>query len=363
MPLLFLLCCCLVAAAVPSQQAVGFTYRVTASGASRGSLGANAGEILQRIDHGDYRGWATDANWQNDHVMTGLRYTIQDQESASSEVYDLVFRTENPGLADFPLAGAPAAAITGLTLPPACGTNAWVVTVTFASPVHLPKDREVFLGFGVQPAPAWPLEGVSLWVSLGDLPGPRPVGQGSYVLVRTSAGAYQYQGPRQLIVDVLANVPGGVAMAVTNQTSYPPSNTPPGTASFYSGLHPDARTIPAHAGRADDIGYTFFDNSLPPGTSVFFGVTLAGFNPAKSFWANYGFPVLPASVGQECILAANWFTLWVGATDASGVANYTWSLTAAQRTVIGGLDIVWQGIAVLPPPLVFRAGPCARQQF
>ena len=343
----------------------GFTFNIAVGATSRGSVGANAGELIMRIDHDDYRGL--------DESINGYRAITQDQDGATPEFYDLFFYHEDPANPDFPnfVAGAtPGAAafggVTGLPGPTgAAGPTAAFVSITFNTPIAAGTiGGDVFISHSV-PAALWPNDGLSIQLNLGfnpnfpsptvntyDSRGPAAIAQNSYGLSHTpinSTLAYA-GGSRQLYVDLLTDQASTVATAITAQTSYPISNAAPGTASFFSGLHPD---VP---GRLDDLGIVHFDGSLPTGSLVIFGVDLDFFATPLPMSV-----YVPGSTGTACLstqLIVLGFQVWNG-----GSAQHVMSIPAASRPLFSGNSFVFTSIGFDTTNSVLHGGSCVKQSY
>src|SRR5262249_42383762 len=262
---------------------VGFTVNTGVSATSRGALQALAGQVLFRFDAEDYRCWGDSNGTTN--TVTGIQYNMQDQLDSTAEQYTVRLYGEDvttltPTSTNFAGTSPPGTnqlvSFGPFSTPVGPGIiQAWQFTLTFTTPLALPDGQDVFMGFDLAAAPAWTADGLSIWIEFGlqqpnppfsvwDLKGPGAISGGvtsnSYSLVHDpAAGTLAYGGQRQGIVDFLttSTVGRGVATAQTNQTSLPTSNAPPGTASFFSGLHPDAATPPLNGGPADTPSYVF----------------------------------------------------------------------------------------------------------
>ncbi|GAB4150171.1 MAG: hypothetical protein Fur0037_18660 [Planctomycetota bacterium] len=367
---------CSMAAA---QQFTGFIYNVSTSATSRGSLGGNAGEVIARIDADDYAGWANDPANPAQRLISAITCVVQDQNAvATPETFDVKIYSEDPANPGYPLSSSGVVAVAGVPGPPApaSGTIAAAVrTLAFGTPVPVAVGSDVFVSFAV-PAAAWTSDGLSFHISLGyqpsstftvwDEPGPamQPFHSTnvqpseSYALNYFPAtSSFAYSTRRQIRVDVATGAAAGSVTAVTNQTSYTISNTPPGTASFLSGLHPDAANPPYNVGRADDIGYRFFHANIPDLSPVFFLVSLGAFGPEISLSS-----FVPGSVGVGCLNLALLSPLGVGFTT-SGMATKTIAIPAPARSILSGWTLSQQAIAFDPTSGALVGGPCGRQLF
>jgi hypothetical protein len=368
--------------------AAGFTWHLATGATSRGPAGPV--QLLFRFAAEDYRGYGNaQATSVSGNDVTGIQFTLQDQFAlaGSQEQYDVRVYGESPQNHGFPAfaanqpAGTNELAHLGPFTSPVGGTasdprGAWIVTVTFATPLTLPAAQDVFVGVQLQQAAAmnlaavpssWPNDGLSVHTSVGagtsasvfDDKGPALIEgnltNGSYLLVHDlAAGTYAYSGgPHQGQVDFLvpSAIGRGVVTAVTNQTSYPISNTAPGTSSFFSALHPDARAVPLHAGRADNVGYAFL--GAPAGAPVF---TLAGFSFAAAPQPLAA--ILPGSTGSACLDSAGAMVVQFALGGGTGVDAWSLPLSPGARTIVAGVTLVFQAIELDPATGLAHAGPC-----
>src|SRR5262249_50863282 len=173
-----------------------------------------------------------------------------------------------------------------------------------------------------------------------------------------AAGTLAYGGARQGQVDFLmtSTAGRGVVTAQTNQTSLTSSNALPGTASFFSGVHPDAATPPLNGGRADTPSYVV--RGPPAGTIVFFLIDF-GSSPLPLPLSTF----VPGSTGTACLPLGSFQTLGFAIASGSGQDTFTLNLSAGARTLIGGLSLVWEGVSLDPVANVLHGGPCGAQHF
>lgn len=130
----------------------------------RGAIGVNAGEVLMQIPGSHFVGVG--------HVpqgtscrMTGMRIGTQDQNASTQETYRLVIRPDLGGAPDCTAAGM--LFMSGpLQLPPGTGTQSWVMTTTFSTPVGLPMCGTYYAGVALEAAPAWAVDGQSVHMSM-----------------------------------------------------------------------------------------------------------------------------------------------------------------------------------------------------
>jgi hypothetical protein len=355
----------------------GLTFRVDAGSTTRGALSVQAGELIARIDFEEFRGF--------DGSLDGVQVTLQDQDvlGTPGELFDLFVYAEHAQNADFPAFAAgtlPGTTALGGALgipgptqlsPNSATAGAALITVSFATPLQLTVTTDLFLSVALPSAPGWPNEGLSVHAGLGsdpgflpplvnvyDLKGQVPVAQGSYALTHDPvAAAFSYAGARQLLLDVLTDQASGVATAVTNQTQYPVSNAAPGTASFFSGLHPDIVAPPQNAGRADNVGYVFSDPGLTPGSVIFF---LADVDFAPVHNVPLG-SFLAGSTGTACLPSG--FQV-LGLTFAAGPqASYVLAIAPGPRAILRGAAIVFDAIALDLTTSLLHGGTCVKQRY
>ena len=352
-------------ATAAAQQPLGSTFRTTASTASRGALLGAPGTLVARFDHDDYTGWGRTTTTPNRRVVRGVTFTAEDKDGATAESYTIHVYTEDLARPGFPDTTAPLLTI-GPFLNPVqpVGLAMFTISQLFANPLEVPADRDVFVGIGLGPAPTWPNDGFTVHCLLGaasmwpvyDPPGNAPIQNGSYGLAIDATGTQFYNSRRQLLVDLLCDAPGGACTARSNQASFPIGNGAPGGGGFLSGLHPDVASPPRNAGRVDDPGFTFLDPTLPNGSAVFFLSDFGGFGaevPLTNFVAG--------SVGVFCLKSPTTSTL--GLVQLSGgQASLVIPIGSAVRTVLQGLPLLYQAIA-LGPNLTLRGSPCGRQVF
>ena len=350
---------------------VGFNFNVAPGATSRSGINT-AAELMTRIDFDDYRGL--------DETVEGFQVIMQDQDVATTpgELFDFFMYDEDPLMPEFPnIPGGSApgtnaiVSLLGLAGPaaPSPGSatvGAAILSVTLTTPANIgPISSDLFMSFSVPAAPAWPSDGVSVQINLGinpmfpapapniyDVPGSAPIAQTSYGVVHdVVGGGFSYGGPRQLMADLLSSDPSGVVTAITAQTNYPLSNAAPGTASFFSGLHPEASP-----GRGDNIGYVYFDSSLSPGSPVFF---LGDFDFFQFPLALSAF--VPGAVGWACVpQSAQVLSLQIAAGPQ--VENVI-TIPTAFRSLITGQNFVFDAVAFDAVTGQIRGGYCGKQHF
>lgn len=361
-----------------AQEWVGFDRNVTPTYTSRGALGVLAGQVLTRLDGDEHAGWGTDGppGWRQ---ITALRFTVQDQNILTPEFFHITLYPE--GAPGYPLwtAGVPFAVNVagpwGSTAVPGS------LTLTISNTVSVPilGGGDIFVAFDLPANAQWPNDGLSLWNVAAvstlpniDVPGPvqsltaPPGPDNSHGLTfrpnSVPNGApllLAYDRCRQHILDVrhgwTQQLAGGVGGAVTNQTSYPISGAPPGTADFLSGSNPDVNGF--SVGRADDICMEIHMAGAG-GMLAFFQIGLdTGFGPEipmSSFGPGYtGVVCLPLNAGLAGVIA-----LPVG-----DQAVWTLPLPGIWRPFLIGHRIYQQAFLFDPTNGVIHASPCDMMAF
>lgn len=370
----------------------------------RGGVPANmAGECLNRYDNDDHKFWGLNAAGMTE--VDGFSVTLQDEDDTTRELFSFVGYNEDAMLANFPDLSGPVISLGQFQMPPTqnMGPIAWRLTATFSfngrPPAQVAPNQDIFIGFTL---PAFtstttPLDGLSIHAvhndpttTTHDIPGPTGQ-QGGIVFADTyvcfvQGGTPMYLpsmagGLRENLTEILVSggAPGGVPFTQTNQTSYPPSNAPFGTANFLSGLHPD--TFDANmTGRADDLGFvvTVDTTVIPAGSPVFFilafGPSPLGPRPINTFPG-----VAQSSQGSLAIDFITGAVLPFGfimstnnpsnPTEGQAVRNIP--LNQSTRNIIanwvGPLDLWWQAIVLNPtvagPPFEVRTTGVAVQHL
>ena len=340
-------------------QPAGTVQRLSSPAFTRGLLGNNPGEMLQRFDADDLTGFGIEAAHPGQQVVRGVVVVIS---GALSQVTVSIY-SEDPARPGFPDIANPRASVSGVSVPlPIYPTYAY-----FNPPALLPPGQDVFVGVTVGPASS-PIAGQTLAImgsnplaTYHDVPGAgmpsSPPEANSYVLYRDGATNTLTYGSRgQFILDLLTTLPRGMPCAITNQTGYAQSNSPPGGTSMLSGLHPDAASPPQNAGRADDVGFLFADQTLPVGSPVFFFGSFTGFGPHVPIDS-----ILPGSAGVVC-LDANWFLLGVTFLDTTHSTAWVTTIHAADRS---NLPTQWaqQAIGWDMATGILRSTQCGMQRF
>jgi len=348
----------------PGTQPLGATFRTEASTASRGGLVSAPGVLAARFDHDDLVGFCRTTRTPNRRAIHGFRFEGEDKNGATPETYSIRVYTEDPARPGFP--ALPPLLMLGpfQTTATAPGVQRQTYTHQLLTPLEVPADADLFVGIAVAAAPSWPNDGFAVQCVLGgpsnwpiyDAPGAAPIQHGSYGLAIDAAGQAFYNSTRQLLIDLLCEAPGGAGTALHNQTTYPIGTTMPGSGGFLSGLHPDAVAPPRRPGRLDRPGFAFLDNNLPNGAPVFFLTDFGSFGPETPVQS-----LVPGSVGVLCLKSPSVITVGVGLMQ-NGTAAFVLQLGTGVRSVLQGLPLLQQGIA-LAPNLSIRASPCIRQLF
>lgn len=393
----------LLLGALSAQNDVGFTRGWAEVHPTR--IGANtiAADCLNHVDSRDYRDWMLDPAdpTGTSYRFTALRFVLQDQLGSTQETFHVVAYHEDPQNPDFPDPTSPWLQTGAITTPasPSPAPAAWIITITLPNVPPAAKGDK-WLGVRLLPpaAGSWPADGASLWATMdravnstspiaSDQAGPRidgmPNGQPSCYLPIVQG---QPTGPavygsgvagsrRQLLLEVLADVAGGVCVTQTNQTSYPSSRagapgTPlGGTTNFFSGLHPDVydgnlSTLP----RADDPGFLVTEATLP--NAPVFVIVALGPRPGGSAPLRALFPgaLGPNTRGNLCIDPAG--ATFLGLADATGLHQRQFPLNPAARAIIQGLsapgapfDLWYQGFVLDVNTLSVRATGCGIQHL
>ena len=335
-------------------------------------FGLNPEEHLNRIDRDDYREWGLNAGGQTQ--VQGFVLWIQDSNDATVETFRIVGYAEAPVGSNLPDVANRLLNAGPYQMPPTGnppGGVAYELYTTFAQPVSFPTTGDIFIGTSVPALAGTNPNFDGLWTGavgndnsgftpVFDLPGPR--GQQGGGIANDTYVCYVVNGSptypassltslEQLAIDVhiSGGTVGGVALATTNQASYPSSNAPLGTSNFLSGLHPN---VP----RGDGLGFavTAHNNQAPVGTFAFvlmaFGPFGGGSLPIQTLFP----PAAPGSAGSVCIdftQAAVFSTNLV--TNLNSLPNMNEGqvlipLNAGAQQIIAAmaspLDIWWQGV-------------------
>lgn len=355
------------AAAAQSLYAAGASLRTLSMSYTRGPAGQNAGELIQKFDADDLRGFGVEAAFPGVQVVRGVILPIKDfGSSIPNSLYDLALYTESTTTPNYPDLQNPLHVVTGLV--PGTGTFTWS-TIVFQTPVMVPIGRDLFVGVRL-PATTSAVGGVLLMPissstssTYYDLAGPgmptTPEGN-SYRLYRdltTNVVTYSARGQYQM--DLLTRSPGGMPASVSLQSSYPPTMSPPGATTMLSGLHPDAASPPLHPGRADEVSFVYGDWVLPPGSPVMFLGAFADFGPIVPL-DNYA----PGSIGGICLDPSAMFVLGFASHGSLGTqCAFVTTIPATVRPLLRGIRWTQQAIAFDGATGTLRGTLCGKQKF
>ncbi|MBK8101234.1 MAG: hypothetical protein IPK26_29485 [Planctomycetes bacterium] len=390
----------LSASSLVAQVNVGFTFNVSVGATSRGAAAERACQLLARFDAEDYRGYGvepgtstTNPTWRD---LAAYTFILQDQYALAGgqEQYDFRLYAEGatPELPNF-LASDPVGTNEivhfGPFTSPVGGTTAdprgaWFVTIGFGAPVAVPPLLDIFPSVELQASqalntaavpPYWPNDGLSVQIALGvqpganftvfDIKGPGLISGGntanSYGLVHdVPNSSLAYGGARQVFADFQTTSSlQGQCVATTSQASYTISNLAPGTASFYSGLHPDPAGI-QNGGRTDDLGFRVV--GAQPGELLMYGVDFSFDNLNLPLSVFYPGPVGFPTTGMAC-LPLTLQIVSLGLAGGTGVDFFQLSLNATSRPFAVGLNLAWQAYTFNAGTGALRGSPCGMQRF
>lgn len=338
---------------------------------TRGIAGSGAGELIQRFDADDMRGFGIEPAFPGVQIVRGVwlqRTEVGGGVADGGAVVTLYtedpLRPNYPDL-QFPLVSVPASAAYYPPTPTLFGDTYFAMPF----PVPVPIGRDVFVGYTVN-ATTSQFGGRRLnflssnpAATLNDQPGAglpsSPPEEANYRLFRnTTTDELTYLNGGQFAIDLLTSTPGGCATARTNQSSYAFSGAPTGTTSMLSGLHPDAAFPPRNPGRADDVGFFFVDQVMATGDPVLFLASLTGFGPIMPLDQ-----VVPGSVGGLCLPEADLIPLVIVPLAANDTAYMLWTIEGALRPSLLGMSWVQQAIGLDSVNGVLRGSMCVRQRF
>jgi hypothetical protein len=345
----------------------GAAVRAAANAYTRGGIGMNGGELLQRFDAALLQGYGVETS-ANAFVVRGLFVQMRDfGASVPNGLVDVTLYTEDPLRPHYPDLGSPLGSVAGVT---PGGIALTYTAVLFPAPIFVPPGRDLFVGIRLNPTTS-PVGGTRLNLNLlsgvagsigYDLAGAglptSPPEANSFRLFRDASNQLTYQARGQYLMDLLTLAPGGFPTALTNQPNYGISGTPPGTTTLLSGLHPDVRSPPANAGRADDVGFVYLDPHMPAGMPVAFLASFGGFGPIVPLST-----VVPGSVGGSCLDSASSAVLGFAMLDQYREAYYMTPVPAAARPLLPGLSWAQQAIGFDTNACVLRGTQCGRQRF
>ncbi len=345
----------------PNLQTAGFFYKCSPGGSGRGVTGQST-ELL-RIGKLDYRGWGVSSTDPTSHIFYGIQFVVQDQLCLTRETLTLVGYEESSSKPHYPDTSKMFFGGVKVTLPPGFGAKAFLVTAVFNTPAKVKVGQDVFIGATLPPAPIPYIDGLSIHFVRGvtyskndyDLAGPglpstKPLNCYGHTLSSTRNDPVEVQWH----FDPLLKTASGVATATTNQSRYTVSAKKPGTASFFSGLHPDAASPPKNAGRMDSVGFRILDKDLANDPVVFFYST--NFSIGNLFFGGLD--------GCVCIDITKMQIAGMKIADSNGEAWIHVDLGPMGnpiRRLIRGAKIVWFAIGI--DKNLLRASPCAMQRF
>ncbi len=379
-----------------AQDFIGFSYNGQVSATSRGSLGNNPGEVMTRIDGGDYAGWGTDT--PGTRTITSLFFVAQDQLApvlpTTGNTFDIKIYPEdvaNPGFPDINAGVVFATGVTGPTIAaggvPGIAAVAKIVTPSAPVSVPIQGGGDVFVSWVLPAVTA--TSNLSIQVTLGyqpstaftvyDLPGPTqppastapgtptPITTANTHGVSLVGTTLSLNGRRNHLFDVAHNGTGGCVLGITNQSTFAGSNNPPptgfgpapGTADFMSGVSPDGNAF--NVGRGDDIAFDFFKTGMPAGSLVFFGITITtpflAFEPPLPALGLSGTGVLCVDPGDPTFLLNAVFP-----TTLADEAFWVTSFPAGVRSLLPGY-VMNQQAFFMDASFNFAASPCGASHF
>lgn len=374
----FVACGVIVALSCPAQSPLGILNQTDTSFTSRGSASipnTNPSFAFQRIDQEHYAGWGIDPMNPGMRSIQGMHYFIQDEVDTTPESYGLVVYGEDPMGPDFPDVstnfGTAGPIPTPTVTSPTGGAIAWNITVTFTTPMLVPKGIDVFPALDL-PQPMvggpWPMDGLSVHAlyyqmttsGTYDEPGAGQIasqsGNGGYHVPGMIGPTYTVTN-RMWKIEPLVPGAGGTAGTITNQTWAPLSNAAPGTSSMSSGLRPDAQNPPVNMGRADDVATRWFQTGTPDNTAVLFFLDVGNFGMEIPLNA-----LVPGSTGAACLNITSAQLVGLGLT-LNGEAFQTLSIPAAVRPFLAGITLMHQAAGFNAMTGGFDANGCTRQIF
>lgn len=362
----------LLSAAATGQQLqfAGTMQRNQPGGFTRGSAGSNAGELLQRFDADDMRGFGIEPGFPGVQVVRGIwmqAKTILPGFSDGGPRLSLYI--EDPLRPNFPDLQSPLFvwnSAVGVSPPLAVNGDTYFALPT---PVMVPIGQDLFVGYTVN-ASSGPVNGRMINIlpssatsTTGDLPGagmplspPEEAGIRLFRNLTTDAMHYEVGG--QYMIELITATPSGFPTALTNQGNFNVGLTPPGGTSMLSGLHPDAAFPPRNAGRADDVGFLFTDQGMQAGDPVLFLASLSGFGPVTPLDQ-----MAPGSVGALCLPDLDAIPLAIVPLGTNFRASIVWTIDSAVRPLLLGNSWALQAIGYDSVDGVLRGSMCCRQRF
>lgn len=340
---------------------------------TRGLGGDAAGELIQRFDADDMRGFGIEPQFPGMQIVRGV--WLQTREVGGGGIPDggsvVTLYTEDPLRPNypdlqFPLVSIPSSAAYAPAPVPLLLLGDRIFPTPF--PVAVPMGKDLFVGFTVNATVGiggrrlnhlshLPTSNINDRAGSG-LP-TFPPEQASYRLYRNLAtDELTYESGGQYAMDFLTVTPGGFPTAKTNQVSFQISNWGAGATSMLSGLHPDAASPPRNPGRADDVGFYFTDREMAAGDPVLFLASFTGFGPIVPLDQ-----IMPGSYGGLCLPETELVPLAMVPLAANRTASMLWTIDGALRPSLLGLSWVQQAIGLDSADGVFRGSMCVRQRF
>lgn len=126
--------------------------RVATSATTRYNFGDLAGEMLQQVPAGNFAGVGDNGTACQ---VTNMTFTLQDQNDLSQENYSVIFRSAATGGGPDASAGGIIAQGGPFASPLGTGTiAAYLITLTFTTPVSLPCTGDYFFGISFNAVPS-----------------------------------------------------------------------------------------------------------------------------------------------------------------------------------------------------------------
>jgi hypothetical protein len=302
---------------------------------TRFTLGAAEGELFQGVPGTMFVGvgGVADVGGQATCQATQWQIVTQDQNCATLETYDLVYRKADPNGAPIPGVAGEIVRVPNLTTPAngPVGACAWRITGTFATPVNLPCQGGFLMGVKLAANAVWSTDGQSLHSAhytsgtMGDWP-------------RAGAPHHCYQINASQVVSQpsvrTTRMAVGTLGAVANAGGQDPLNTrQPAPPKNYGGggMYPDLGGV-----RKDGLYFRTRDLGSAGGLSiVFLGVP-------NSIPGGIG---APGIIGRLWLLPSPLFAMGVIPIDATtGIGDV--EMVAPGTMVLIGVDLNYQGVNV-----------------
>lgn len=336
---------------------------MSVSSTSRNGASFVPATIYTRIGKDHFAGWGVDVTRPGLRVFTGLRFSIQDQNLATVDAFQLTAYTES-STPHVPDTSTPLATTGYFVLPAGTGVGAFYMSANFSTAVTAPATADVFVGIGTPIG--WNsgiTDGLSIFCTVGD--GSRPTrdqagfAEPSTIQGSTYSGYYipstnthGFATPRQSHIEPIFDSPAGVASALHyNNPNHPSANNSPGTTCMHSALNPDSRSPSRNPGRADDVGMRIIGVN-PNNCLVFFLVDIAAMFGPEVPLASF----LPGSQGAMCVNQTSMQVIALG-FNVSNVITFS----ASARSFIAGLPLIQQAVALELTTNIGFASPCTKQ--